>query len=328
MLLPMTRLSYHVSHEQFSPRDLLTFVRLAEDVGFDAAFSSDHLQPWGAAQGHSGHLWSWLGAALQATGRLRFGAITIPGGWRHHPVMTAQALATLAGMFPDRLPWVALGSGEAINEQVIGAGWPPKDVRDARLAEAASIIRRLLRGETVDHEGLLRVEQGRIWSLPPEPPLLVGAALSVEGARRVAAWADGLLTTCPDLDQLSHIIAAFRSAGGAGKPVHLKVEVSFAADESMALAEASRQWRYLLAGPAASQELRSPAEFDAASRAVGPDAIRKAVFVSAQPAHHVEWLRQRLALGLATLDIHNVGTDQQGFLRTFGREVLPALRRV
>src|SRR5687767_11537367 len=144
-----TLFSYHASHEQFSPRDLLQFVCAAEQSGFDAAFSSDHLQPWGAIQGHSANLWSWLGAAMQATSRLQFGAITVPGGWRYHPVVTAHALGTLTQMYPDRLPWIALGSGEAINERTVGLGWPDKDERDARLAEAASIIRRLLAGETV-----------------------------------------------------------------------------------------------------------------------------------------------------------------------------------
>lgn len=109
-----TAFSYHISHEQFAPSELLRLVQHAEAVGFDAAFSSDHLQLWAAAQGHSGFAWSWLGAALQATGRLTFGAITVPGGWRYQPVVLAQAVATLAEMFPDRVPWIALGSGEAV----------------------------------------------------------------------------------------------------------------------------------------------------------------------------------------------------------------------
>jgi len=322
-----TRISFHASHEQFSPRDLLQLVQSAEAAGFDAAFSSDHLQPWGGAQGHSGFVWSWLGAALQATRRLRFSAITIPGGWRYHPVVTAHAIATLAQMFPGRVPWVALGSGEAINERSVGTGWPGKDERDARLAEAATVIRRLLAGETVTHHGHLHVENARLWSLPETPPLLVGAALSEEGARRVARWADGLLTTNPDLAQLKAIIAAYRSAGGEGKPLHLKVELGWARDDETALREAHGQWRFLLAGRRASEELDSPEDFDAATVAVPPAQIRKAVHVAADPARHVAWLRERLALGLATLDLHQVGRDQAGFVETFGREVLPALRQ-
>lgn len=323
----MTLISYHVSHEQFPPDELLALVREAEEAGFDAAFSSDHVQPWGPEQGHSGHVWTWLGAALQATRRLRFAAITVPGGWRYHPLTVAHAVATLARMFPGRLPWIALGSGEAINERAVGAGWPPKDERDARLREAAEIVRRLLAGETVDHHGLLHAEAARLWSLPRRAPALVGAALSVEGARRVARWADGLLTTCADIGQLRAIVGAFREAAGEDKPVHLKAELCWTPDEERAVEEAWRQWRYLLPGREASEEFSSPAQFDEASRALPREAVHEAVCVSADPGRHLAFLRERLALRPATLDIHQVGRNQREFIRVFGSEVLPDLRR-
>jgi alkanesulfonate monooxygenase SsuD/methylene tetrahydromethanopterin reductase-like flavin-dependent oxidoreductase (luciferase family) len=132
----MNRISYHVSHEQFSPRELLRYVREAEAAGFDAAFSSDHLQPWAPSQGQSGFAWAWLGAALAQTERLSFSVITVPGGWRYHPAVLAQAIATLGQMFPGRLPWVAVGTGETINERMVGLDWPEKGERNARLREA------------------------------------------------------------------------------------------------------------------------------------------------------------------------------------------------
>src|SRR4051812_37310412 len=122
----MLTLSYHASHEQFSPSQLLQFAREAEHAGFDAVFCSDHLQPWGPSQGHSGHSWVWLGAAMQATERVAFGTITVPGGWRYQPVVLAQAIATLSHLHPGRVPWLAFGSGEAVNEKAVGAGWPAK----------------------------------------------------------------------------------------------------------------------------------------------------------------------------------------------------------
>jgi len=125
----MALFSYHASQEQFSPKELLELVVRAERAGFDGAFSSDDLQPWGRAQGHSGFAWSWLGAALQATHKLTFSAITVPSGWRYHPVVLAQAIATLGHMFPGRLPWVAFGSGEAMNECATGASWPTSTAR-------------------------------------------------------------------------------------------------------------------------------------------------------------------------------------------------------
>jgi hypothetical protein len=142
----------------------------------------------------------------------------------------------------------------------------------------------------------------------------------------VAAWADGLLTTKADLDSLRRIIEAFRANGGAGKPVHVKVDLSWAPSEEQALQQAHEQWRYLVPGRTASQELDSPEAFDAASRDVTPDDVRHSVFVSARLDDHVEWLRQRLALGVTTLDIHDVGRNQAEFIAAFGREVLPALR--
>src|SRR5215217_3612498 len=112
------RFGYHASHEQFAPSDLLALARRAEAAGFDAVMSSDHFQPWSRRQGQSGFSWSWLGAAMQTT-KLDFGALCVPGGWRYHPAVVAQAAATLADMFPDRLKWIAAGSGEALNERLI-----------------------------------------------------------------------------------------------------------------------------------------------------------------------------------------------------------------
>src|ERR687895_1507821 len=187
----MALFGFHASHEQVHPGALLAAVRRAEDAGFDAAMSSDHISPWSARQGHSAFAWSWLGAAMQAT-RLPFGVVNAPGQ-RYHPAIIAQAIATLATMYPGRF-WAALGTGEASNEHITGGGWPRKDVRNARLRECVEVIRALHAGEEVSHDGLVTVDRARVWTLPDEPPPLVGAAVSVETAAAVAAWADGLIT--------------------------------------------------------------------------------------------------------------------------------------
>src|SRR5918992_4742729 len=170
----------HASHEQLSPARLLEVTRAAEAAGFRAAMCSDHLAPWSERQGQSGHAWSWLGAAMQATS-LPFGVVTAPGQ-RYHPAIIAQAIATLGELFPGRF-WAALGSGEALNEHVTGDRWPTKPDRDRRLLECVEIIRALLRGEEVTHDGLVTVDRARVWSLPAEPLPLVGAAVSEETAR-------------------------------------------------------------------------------------------------------------------------------------------------
>ena len=152
--------------------------------------SSDHFSPWSERQGQSAFAWSWLGAALQATS-LPFGVVNAPGQ-RYHPAIIAQAIGTLGAMYPGRF-WAALGTGEASNEHITGAGWPRKDVRNARLRECVDVIRALLRGEEVSHDGLVTVDRARVWTRPPEPPPLVGAAVSVADGplvRRLGRRAD------------------------------------------------------------------------------------------------------------------------------------------
>jgi probable non-F420 flavinoid oxidoreductase len=323
----MTLFSYHVSHEQFTPRDLLALVCQAEAAGFDAAFSSDHLQPWANAQGESGFAWSWLGAALQATSRLSFSVISVPGGWRYSPVVLAQAIATLGQMFPGRLPWVALGSGQAMNERAVGRPWPGKAERNARLREGAEIMRDLLAGETVTRNGQVPVVDAKLWSRPTEPPRLVGAATSENTAEWLGGWADGLLTVGMQPAKLRRIIEAFRQGGGEGKPIYLKADLSWAASEAEALRQAHDQWRFNLLGGDLNWELHGPAQFEAAARFVRPEDMHEAVLVSADPARHAGHLAECAALGFESIDLHNVGRNQRAFLDVFGQHVLPALRR-
>lgn len=139
-------LGYHASHEQFSPSELLNYVKAAETAGFHAIMTSDHIAPWSKRQANAGNNWAWLGAAMMATS-LPFGSLAIPGGWRYHPAVLAHLVATLAEMFPGRLRWIAAGSGEALNEHVVGQGWPDKAERNDRLLAGTNIIRALMRGE-------------------------------------------------------------------------------------------------------------------------------------------------------------------------------------
>src|SRR3954470_9281314 len=160
MRMAMTVIGFHCSHEQISPAQLLRDVQRAERAGFTAGMSSDHFSPWSIRQGESGFAWSFLGAAL-ATTSLPFGVVNAPGQ-RYHPAIIAQAIATLAQMFPGRF-WVALGSGENSNEHVTGDPWPRKPVRDARLRECVDVIRALLAGEEVSHDGLVTVDRAKLW---------------------------------------------------------------------------------------------------------------------------------------------------------------------
>lgn len=215
----MTTIGYHASPEQFAPSNLLARVQRAEQTGFAAAWCSDHIATRSERQGASGFAWSWLGAALQATS-LPCGVVNAPVQ-RYHPAIIAQAAATLAEMFPDRF-WVALGSGQTLNEHVTGAHWPPKAERIARLRECVAVIRALWAGETVTHHGLIRVEEAKLWTLPPRPPTILGAALSEATAEFVGSWADALITVHTPRPHLEATIAAFHRGGGTGKPIYLQ----------------------------------------------------------------------------------------------------------
>jgi probable non-F420 flavinoid oxidoreductase len=319
----MTAIGFHASHEQMAPSDLLDAVRRAEQAGFDAAMCSDHLAPWSERQGHSGYAWSWLGAALEATS-LPFGVVTAPGQ-RYHPVVAAQAIATLAGMYPGRF-WAALGSGEAVNEHVTGDRWPDKPTRDERLLECVGVIRALLRGEEVTHHGLIDVDRARLWDGPQSPPMLVGAAVSPETARRVGGWADALITINQPLDVLEEVFAAFRDGGGDDKPIYLQVHLSWAEDESVAETTAHEQWRTNVFDSTLAWNLELPEQFDAAARFVSPGDVREVVLVSSDLGRHAEWLQEYVALGVDSLYLHHVGQTQHAFIDAFGDKVLPELR--
>lgn len=319
----MPTVGFHASHEQFAPSRLLAAVRTAEQAGFQAAMCSDHLAPWSERQGQSGHAWTWLGAALQATS-LPFGVVTAPGQ-RYHPVIVGQAIATLAEMFPGRF-WAALGSGEALNEHVTGDRWPGKPVRDVRLLECVAVLRALLAGDEVSHEGLVTVDRARLWSLPRTPPLLFGAAVSAATAATAGSWADGLITVNQPVEVLRRVIDAFREGGGEEKPVYLQVHLSWDEEEETARQAAFDQWRTNVFGPQLAWDLELPAQFDEAALFVRPDDVVGPVLVSSDLGRHLAWLAELAALGFDGLYLHQLG-DQDRFIEVFGEKIIPELTR-
>lgn len=319
----MVLYAYHASHEQFPPSALVRYARLAEEAGFTAVSSSEHLQPWSARQGQSGFAWAWLGAAMQTTA-LPFSVVCAPGP-RYHPVLLAQAAATLAELFPGRFQ-MALGSGEALNERVTGEPWPPKPERHARLRECVDIMRALWAGETVTHEGRVRVEGGRLYTRPAVPPRLFGAAVTAETARWVGGWADGLLTVGGAPEGVRQRLDAFAEGGGAGKPVILQVALAYARDEAEARRGAYEQWRTNVFPSDVLAELWTPAQFEAVARYVRAEDLEASVRISADPQRHLAWLQQDAALGVSQINLHNVHRGQEAFIDVFGARVLPELR--
>ncbi len=316
----MPVIGYHASHEQHPPSRLLRDVGHAEEAGFAAIWSSDHVTPWSKAQGESGFAWSWLGAAMHATS-LPFGVVNAPGQ-RYHPVIIAQAIATLGELFPGRLT-VALGSGEASNEHVTGDRWPPKPVRHERLLECVAAIRALLRGEEVTVDGHVRIDRAQLWTLPAQPPALYGAALCEDTARWCGGWADGLITVHMPPDKLRAIIDAFRDGGGNGKPVAVQAKVAYGATDEEAEAGAFDQWRTNVFDSMLMADLERVEQFEEAARHVRPEHVTASVFASADLGRHVEFLQEILACGVDALYLHHVGQEQDRFLEAFAEKVLP-----
>lgn len=315
----MARFGFHASHEQAAPGELLTAVQEAERAGFQMAMCSDHIAPWSERQGHSGYAWSWLGAAL-ATTELEFGCVTAPGQ-RYHPAVVAQKIATLATMFPGRF-WTALGSGEASNEHITGHRWPAKEERTRRLEECVDVIRRMLAGEEVTHEGLVRVDRARLWDRPEQAPALIGPVVTVESAARVAGWADGLITINAPHERLRQIIDAYRDAGGGG-PLVLQVHLSWAPTQAEAEAIAYDQWRSNVFAEPVCWDTDSPQAFDAMAEHVGMESVQQSVRVSSDLGQHRDWLAEYADLGFADVYLHHVGQGQQAFIDAFGAHVLP-----
>lgn len=319
----MAILSYHASHEQFAPSELLKFVQQAEAAGFTGINSSDHFHPWSKRQGHSGFSFAWLGAAMQATS-LPFGMVCAPGQ-RYHPAIVAQAAATLAEMFPDRF-FMSVGSGEALNEKITGERWPTKQERNERLVECVEIMKRLFAGETVNHQGHVTVENAKLYSLPAKPPLLVCAAVTKETAEWAGSWADGLITVHKPHKELKEVVDVFRKNGGKGKPIFLKVQLSYAPTMEEALEGAHEQWRTNIFQGSVLADMYKVEHFDAAAEFVKPDDLHEMVRISNDLQKHIDWIKKDLDLGFENIVLHNVNRNQKPFIDAFGDKVLHKLK--
>lgn len=321
----MATIGFHASHEQIPPEQLLRDVRHAEQAGFGAAMCSDHLEPWSPRQGHSGFALSWLGAAL-ATTELPFGFVHAPGR-RYHPVVTAQATATLARMFPGRL-WTALGSGQKLNERPVSPEWPDKEQRQQFLEASFDVVRRLHAGEEVSCREPVHADRARVWDPPEVPPSLLVAALTPATVRRFAPVADGFVTVNQPLEDLRRMLGAWREAGGTGRAA-LQVHLSWATSPEQARAIAFDQWCTNVFDPVTMAELSSPQDYlrKAVQQDVGDEQIAGAVNVSADLGRHAQWLHEYAELGFDEIHLHHVGQEQGAFLDAFGDAVLPQLDR-
>lgn len=321
----MTQIGYQASHEQFPPDMLLKYVQKAEEAGFQAVLSSDHIHPWSTSQGNSGFALGWLGAAMQAT-TIPFGIVTVPG-YRYHPAILAQAIATLENLFPGRF-FLTLGSGEALNEHVVGGTWPVKPVRNEILKESAGVMRRLWRGEEVTHHGHVVVDRARLYVPMLNVPEIVGAALSEETARWLGGWVDGLITTARPIDELQMVVDAFQSGGGEGKRLILKADISYDRSYGEALQGAYEQWRYTQLSNEEVETLEMPEQFETLAERVTVEKLKKSVKVSNDFYEFIDWLQELASIGFEKIILHNVNRKQDQFIGAFGEHVLPELKSI
>jgi coenzyme F420-dependent glucose-6-phosphate dehydrogenase len=316
--ISMCKIAYHASQEQFAPSQLLKFVELAEQAGFTAIHSSDHFHPWSLRQAQSGFTFSWIAAAMHAT-QLPFSMVCAPGQ-RYHPAIVAQALATLAEMFPGRID-VELGSGEALNEMITGDPWLDKDSRNKRLLECAQIIRRLLNGEEVSFSGLIKVKEAKLYTLPRQLPKLFCAALSAETAAWAGKWADGLLTTSGSKKDMLKKKEAFENNGGHGKPLLLQLSFSYAHTKKEAEEEAYHQWRTNACSTDELADLYKPEHFDERLKNVSiKDVAEKTNIITSisELAEHINVCRD---VGAQRVVLHNVSRKQEIFITDFGNKI-------
>lgn len=319
----MALLGFHASHELYSPADLLKHVQQAQSAGFQTAMCSDHFHPWTPAQGQSGYSFAWLGAAMQAC-TLPMGTICCPIG-RYHPAIVAQAAATLAVMFPKRF-WLALGTGQALNEHITGMEWPSKQTRQRSLRAAAEAIRSLWAGEQCSSSEPPIIDRAQLYTRPSEPPLLLGSATTPETAKWVGSWADGLLTVNADKDQLHSVVSAFRSGGGEGKPMFLQAMVGYDPNEEVAWQKARDAWPVAALDQERLQNTETPEQFAEATRRVTVEELRGKLRVSSDIAQHRAWIESDLQFGFDAIYFYTISGNPERFISTYGEKVLPHFR--
>jgi coenzyme F420-dependent glucose-6-phosphate dehydrogenase len=312
------RFGYALSSEEHRPRDLVANARRAEQAGFDFAMLSDHFHPWTDRQGQSPFAWSVLGGIAEATERITIGTGVTALSVRIHPAILAQAAATIGDMLPGRF-WFGVGTGENLNEHVLGDAWPEHSMRAAMLEEAIEVIRRLWTGELVDHDGeFYRVSRARIYTLPETTPPILIAASGEESAKLAGRIGDGLISTAPD----AKVLKAF----GAKRPKVGQVTVCWAKDEKSARRTALEWWPTAAIPGDNSTELPLPSSFEGLAKLVTEDAIAEQVACGPDVERHLAKLTPYLDAGFDHVYIHQVGPDQQGFLQFAETQLLPRLR--
>jgi G6PDH family F420-dependent oxidoreductase len=308
------RIGCFLSCEEFGPRDLVEQAKRAEQAGFHALWISDHYHPWNDEQGHSPFVWSVIGAIAEATDLPVTTGVTCPAV-RIHPAIVAQAAATCAVMTGGRFN-LGVGSGEALNEHILGDRWPEADVRLEMLEEAVEVIRLLWQGGQQSHHGRhYTVENARVYDLPDSPPPILVSGFGPKAIRLAARIGDGFCTTAPDEES----IGLYRSEGRG--PVHAGTKVCFGADRDEALRTAHRLWPNEALPGELAQVLPTPSHFEQACELVTPDQL--VTPVGPDLDEHAASLDQYADAGVDELFVQQIGPEQGAFFDEWAPEIIP-----
>jgi G6PDH family F420-dependent oxidoreductase len=311
-------IGYTLSSEEFRPNELARQAGAAEAAGFAFASISDHFHPWLDSQGHSPFVWATLGAISETTSEITIGTGVTAPIMRIHPAIVAQAVATVADMLPGRF-YFGVGTGEALNEHILGDQWPPISVRLEMLEEAIALIRRLWEGEyTTEHGEFYTVENARIYTLPETLPPIYMAASGAQSGGVAGRIADGLISTAPN----DEAIAAFAEAGGDGPKIG-QLTVCYGADAEAQAKLAHKIWGYTVLPGQYSQELALPLYYEQGMELVTPEQVAEKIVCGPD----VEAIHQRIGefidAGFSHVYLHQVGPDQDSFIEMAKREILP-----
>jgi coenzyme F420-dependent glucose-6-phosphate dehydrogenase len=311
-----TTYGYTLSSEEHRPSDLVRYAQRAEELGFSFVSLSDHYHPWIDRQGHAPFAWCVVGGVAATTSQISLGTgVTCPTV-RIHPAVIAQAAATAADMMPGRF-FLGVGSGENLNEHILGDRWPETGVRIEMLEEAVEVIRKLWQGGYQSHHGKhYTVENARIYTLPDQLPAIIVSATGPQAAEAAARVGDGLWSTSPNAE----VVDAWRKAGGSG-PVYGQLTVCFHDEESQARKIAREWWPNTSIPGNLGQELPLPQHFEQAAELVTEDIVAEQVVCGPDPERYVEKLRKYEAAGFTHLYLHQVGPDQEAFFQFWEREL-------
>jgi G6PDH family F420-dependent oxidoreductase len=316
----MTKFGYFLATEEFGPAELLERAQLAEQAGFDALWISDHFHPWTDSQGQSAFVWSVIGALSQKVRLPITTAVTCPTV-RIHPVIIAQAAATSAVLTEGRFV-LGVGTGEALNEHVVGQRWPNAEQRLDMLAEAVDVLRQLWSGDVVSHQGrYYTVDTARIYTTPTEPPKIYLSGFGPKATRLAAEIADGYINTDPDKDA----VTLFRESGGGDKPVQGGIKVCWARDAAAARKLVLERWPTSFIPGEAAQLLPMPRHFEQLAELVTEDMVGK-VPCGPDIDEHIKAIQAYVDAGFDEVYIAQIGPHAEDFFTAYRDQVLPALQ--